>query len=181
MTKKWGTRWLQTSFEVSARRVARHTSRRGFLAVAGRALVGAAALPLFPIDRQNVARAAAPKKSFAAHAQATDDTQCNYWRYCSLDGTLCSCCGGTVTSCPAGSVAPPSAWVGSCINPSDGQTYLVEYRDCCGKSICDRCSCKSTEGDTPIFTPQTNSDIEWCIGTDQMAYHCTISSVLAKL
>ncbi len=182
MTKKWPEGFLHSAFESSARCIARHTSRRGFLAVAGRLLVGAAAFPLLPIDRRNVAEAATPPKgSFAAKAQTTDDTQCNYWRYCSIDGSLCSCCGGGVSTCPPGTISPPTSWVGSCLNPSDGETYLVVYRDCCGKSRCSRCDCTSTEGDMPVYRPQTNQDIIWCFGTDQMLYHCTNAAVLAKV
>ncbi len=175
---------LQGFFESGARRLARHTSRRGFLASAGRMLVAAAAFPLLPIDRQNAVRASTRTRSpngFAARAQDTDATKCNYWRYCSIDGTLCACCGGTADACPPGTVSPPSSWVGSCVNPLDGKTYLVAYRDCCGKSICGRCSCRSSVGDTPVYRPETNQDIVWCFGTDQMLYHCSISSVLAQI
>jgi methylamine dehydrogenase light chain len=184
MKKKWSDILHHATFESGVRRIARQTSRRGFLATAGRWLVAAAAFPLLPIDRTNVARAATPafsKDSFAAHAQTTDEDKCNYWRYCSIDGTLCSCCGGTADSCPAGTVSPPSSWVGSCINPEDGQTYLVAYRDCCGKAVCSRCGCRSTEGDVPVYRPQTNQDIVWCFGTDQMMYHCSISNIVAKI
>lgn len=173
---------LQALFESGARRLARHTSRRGFLAAAGRLLVAAAAFPILPVDRQNVARASTlPRKGFAARAQATDAAKCNYWRYCSIDGTLCACCGGTADACPPGTISPPSSWVGSCLNPLDGKTYLVAYRDCCGKSLCARCSCRSSEGATPVYRPQTNQDIVWCFGTDQMIYHCSISTVLAQV
>lgn len=175
---------LQSLFESGMRRLARTTSRRGFLASAGRVLVAAAAFPILPIDRQNVARAStpgSPKEGFAASAQATDSGKCDYWRYCSIDGTLCACCGGTVDTCPPGTISPPSSWVGSCINPADGKTYLVAYRDCCGKSLCGRCSCRSSEGNTPIYRPQTNQDVVWCFGTGQMAYHCSISTVLAQI
>lgn len=175
---------LEALFESGTRSLARRTSRRGFVATAGRMLVAAAAFPILPIDRQNVARASistGSEQEFAAHAQATDAAKCNYWRYCSIDGTLCSCCGGTADACPPGTVSPPSSWVGSCLNPADGKTYLVAYRDCCGKSICDRCSCRSSAGDTPLYRPPTNQDVVWCFGTDQMVYNCSISTVVAQV
>jgi methylamine dehydrogenase light chain len=176
--------WRDTTLaESGLRRLARLTSRRGFLATFGQFLVGAVAFPLLPVDRQNVVRAATPaasKDGFAAHAQTTDDTQCTYWRYCNIDGSLCSCCGGTLEACPPGTISPPSFWVGSCVNPADGKTYLVSYRDCCGKSLCARCSCRSSEGDAPVYRLATNQDIVWCFGTDQMFYHCSISSILGE-
>jgi methylamine dehydrogenase light chain len=27
-----------------------------------------------------------------------DQASCDYWRYCAIDGFLCSCCGGTVNT-----------------------------------------------------------------------------------
>jgi hypothetical protein len=31
-----------------------------------------------------------------------DRTSCDYWRYCAIDGFLCTCCGGSVNACPPG-------------------------------------------------------------------------------
>jgi len=45
-----------------------------------------------------------------AHKAASEDPQnCEYWKYCAIDGYLCSCCGGSSHSCPArhGDVADP--------------------------------------------------------------------------
>jgi len=80
------------------------TSRRGILSRLGLALVAAPAFPLLPVSR---ARAAKPDRSpeartaFARSAQTADDSKCTYWRYCAIDGVLCSCCGGGIHSCPA--------------------------------------------------------------------------------
>ena len=38
------------------------------------------------------------RQEFVKTAQTTDPTACNYWRYCSSDGYLCQCCGGTCQS-----------------------------------------------------------------------------------
>lgn len=161
-----------------ARFLARRSSRRGFLGRLGAMLVGTAILPLLPLDRRGAGIAQASE--FAKKAQNDDETQCNYWRYCGLGGTLCSCCGGTTSSCPPGTIAPPTAWVGSCINPEDNETYLIVYRDCCGKEICHRCWCASGEGQLPVYRPQAADAIVWCFGTDQMAYHCTHAALIGK-
>jgi methylamine dehydrogenase light chain len=160
------------------RLLARRTSRRGFLARLGAVLVGGYMLPLLPVDRRNVTEAS--EGGFDARAQANDDTQCNYWRYCAIGGTLCTCCGGTISSCPPGTVAPPTGWVGSCLNPKDGETYLIMYRDCCGKEMCTRCRCDSSEGEMPVYRPQTSDAPLWCFGSDQMAYHCTHAALIGK-
>ena len=89
-------------FEKSARSLARHTSRRSLLAALGKILTGAALIPLLPIDRSFRAQAAEPAAGKKAEAKpATDDpNSCDYWKYCAIDGFLCSCCGGTSNSCP---------------------------------------------------------------------------------
>ena len=159
-----------------ARFLARRSSRRSFLAKLGAALVGGVGLPLLPIDRRGVAQA----HDFSSRAQTHDDTQCNYWRYCALGGSLCSCCGGSTSSCPPGTFSPPTGWIGTCINPQDKQTYLVMYRDCCGKAICGRCACLSSEREMPVYRASASDELLWCFGTEEMAYHCTLAALIGK-
>ena len=169
--------------EALSRTTAQHTSRRGFVQRCGAWLLGTAALPLLPVARR--ARAAEPGKArgkfasaFANQAQTKDPTQCNYWRYCSSDGYLCACCGGGPNTCPPGTTPSPTSWVGSCINPDDGKTYLIAYRDCCGQDSCGRCSCLGQEGDMPEYRPQVNNDIVWCFGSTSMVYHCSSAGLV---
>jgi methylamine dehydrogenase light chain len=154
------------------REVASRTSRRGFIAYLGRIVVGAALLPLLPVERVAAARAAAPKANF------NDDTTCDYWKYCAIDGFLCSCCGGGSHDCPPGSVPSPSSWVGTCHNPGDGRDYIVSYRDCCGQNACGRCLCGNTIGEMPLYRPQKNSDLIWCFGAPNMVYHCSTAEIV---
>jgi len=172
---------LDDTVESASRSLARRGSRRGVLGRIGRWMTAGAALPLLPIARGSAAQAQAVAEVFAATAQSDDDTECNYWRYCGIDGSLCSCCGGTPTSCPPGTQASPSAWIGSCINPTDGKTYLVAYRDCCGKDSCGRCSCLGVEGESPAYRPQLNTDIIWCFGSEDMTYHCSAAAVIGEV
>jgi methylamine dehydrogenase light chain len=166
--------------EQLSRTMAQRLGRRSFIARAGAFLVGSM-LPLLPVRRGFGATAAHNRDDFASKAQAKDDTACNYWRYCGIDGALCSCCGGSPSSCPPGTVASPSMWVGSCRNPEDGKTYLVAYRDCCGKDSCSRCLCTSHEGESPTYRPQLNSDIVWCFGSPDMTYHCSSAAVIGEV
>src|SRR5438477_3450314 len=106
--------------EQLTRNLARFTSRRGFLSRFGVALLMAPALPLLPVARSAKA-ADVPKTDFERNAQATDDTKCNYWKYCGSDGVLCSCCGGGHHTCPPGAEPSPISWIGTCINPEDGK------------------------------------------------------------
>jgi methylamine dehydrogenase light chain len=160
--------------EKLTRRVAQRTSRRSFVATVARVAVGGLLLPLLPVDRTG------RREAFAADAQTADATQCNYWRYCAIDGYLCSCCGGGPSTCPAGSTPSPSSWIGSCINPADGKTYLLAYRDCCGKDSCGRCVCLNTEGEMPVYVPQLNNDMVWCFGAPSMVYHCSSAAVIGQ-
>jgi hypothetical protein len=58
------------------------------LARVGGALVAAPA-PLLPVSRAEAAkpdRGPEAKTAFARNAQTKDDTKCDYWRYCAIDG-----------------------------------------------------------------------------------------------
>lgn len=169
-------RWL----ERKARRLARGTSRRSFLAKLGVLLAGGAALPLLPIARAQAgpaARVAKPGEP-PIDTPVGDPANCEYWRHCAIDGFLCSCCGGSQTACPPGSQMSPITWIGTCRNPQDGKDYIISYNDCCGKDFCGRCSCLRNEGDRPVYFPQRSNDINWCMGAESSVYHCSTAIVL---
>jgi methylamine dehydrogenase light chain len=166
------------------RRLAGHTSRRSLLNKLGLALVAAPVFPLLPVSRANAANAArAPEAMtrFAREAQAIDDTQCNYWRYCAIDGFLCTCCGGGVHTCPAGTEPSPVSWVGTCINPTNNKAYLIAYRDCCGKTQCGQCVCDNNDRATQVYQPQTDNNIVWCFGTSNTEYHCSTAALVGPV
>lgn len=152
------------------RRLAERSSRRGFLGRIGTLVVGAGALPLLPVSRALAA---------SGLTEIGDPQSCDYWRYCALGGTLCSCCGGSESSCPPGSERSPITWVGTCKNPADGKDYLISYNDCCGKATCTRCFCHNTERDKPVYFPSKSNDVLWCFGTESHAYHCTVAAVIS--
>lgn len=161
------------------RRLARRVSRRRTLARMGAFLVGASAFPVLPVDRP--ARAAQPANAmtdFTRLAQDKDDTKCDYWRYCAIGGSLCTCCGGGVHSCPPGTAPSTTSWIGTCVNPTDKKAYLISYRDCCGASGCGNCSCHTHDRELPIYRPQSNSSIIWCFGLDSMSYHCSTAALV---
>jgi len=162
-------RWL----ERSSRSLAQKTSRRSFLGRFGRALTGAALLPLLPIDRSARAHAETPA---TAHSQ--DPQSCEYWKYCAIDGFLCSCCGGSSSSCPPGTAPSPITWIGTCHNPGDGRDYIVSYNDCCGKNSCGNCFCDRNEGEKPMYRLSLNNDVNWCMANDNPNYHCSVSVIL---
>lgn len=150
------------------RRLAKTVSRRSVLRALGGFLVGAAAMPVLPV-----------KRGHAAGGAPDDETSCDYWRYCAMDGFICACCGGTARACPPGTEAAPITWVGTCRNASDGRDYIVSYNDCCGKSSCGRCLCNRNEGDRPLYLPANANDYNWCVGSKSGApYHCTISRIM---
>lgn len=162
------------------RLLAGRTSRRSVLARFGGWAAAAPVLPVLPVVRARAADAKAPPPTdFARNAQTKDPTQCNYWRHCAIDGYLCSCCGGGIHTCPPGTSPSPTSWIGTCYNPDDGKSYLIAYRDCCGTDACAQCSCVGTDGDIPVYRPQSNNDIIWCFGAQQsMQYHCSTAALV---
>ena len=163
-------KFLDTFFEQKTRQLAQRSSRRGMLKALGSVLVGSAAIPLLPVAR---ASAAASKP-----AEEGDPNSCDYWRYCSVDGFLCSCCGGTMTTCPPGSTPSAVSWVGTCHNPADGRDYLVSYNDCCGKTSCGRCFCNTNIRERPGYRMGVHNDINWCMANQSSHYHCTVSIIV---
>lgn len=162
-----------------ARQLARRSSRRSVLALTGAALIGTAATPLLPIARAR-AGGARPGEPDPKTPEG-DPEQCQYWRYCGIDGFLAACCGGTHSSCPPGTEMSPITWLGTCRNPLDGRHYVVSYNDCCGKAFCGRCFCARNEGQKPLYDTHRNNDIDWCLGTESIIYNSTVSIVVAQV
>jgi len=173
-------RWFDQWLESRARGVARVSSRRSVLGVLGTAIAGAATLPLLPVARAATHGGVSlvPPQTTGDPNDPGDPSTCEYWRYCGIDGFLCSCCGGTRNACPPGTEMSPLTWVGTCENPADGKRYIISYNDCCGKSSCGRCLCNSNDGDKPVYRPQANNDINWCMGTKSTVYNCSTAVIL---
>lgn len=164
--------WLDRITESSVRNSARRGSRRSFLSTLGLGLIGVGGLVVLPLYR---ASAFAQTRAL----EEGDPNSCDYWRHCAIDGYLCGCCGGSVTTCPPGTVASDITWIGTCHNPTDGRDYIISYNDCCGQSTCGRCSCQRDEGDTPIYRPQTANNLNWCSGSKaDVPYVCSLSVVI---
>ena len=157
-----------------SRGLARRTSRRSVLGLLGGSVVGAATLPVLPVARAD--EHGQPSK--ADIPDDGDDTTCDYWRYCAIDGFLCTCCGGEVNVCPPGTEMSPITWIGTCNNPADGKNYIISYNDCCGKSGCGHCLCNRNEGDRPMYNPPKSNDINWCLGTESTIYHCSTAVII---
>ena len=184
--------WLDDFFERKTREVAQLTSRRNALLKFGKVLIGAGVLfPILPFDRQ-------PQAAPSGHggqpaggqggghgggpsdglSDPNDDTTCDYWRYCALDGFLCTCCGGSISECPAGTEVSKVTWVGTCQNPNDNKAYLISYNDCCGITACARCMCNYNIGERPAYRMGVHNDVNWCMGNKANAYHCTVAVAL---
>jgi len=171
---QWLDRWMSRS----ARQVAKHTSRRHFVSRLGAAVVGAGALPLLPVARGHAAECAESPPQPPQPQEEGDPNTCDYWRHCAIDGFLCGCCGGSVSSCPPGTEVSPVTWIGTCRNPVDNRDYIISYNDCCGKNSCGRCFCNTNEGDRPVYQPAKSNDINWCHGTSNNLYHCSTAVVI---
>ncbi len=173
--------------EKMLRGLASRTSRRGVFGVLGGLLAGAATLPLLPVAR--AAETAAPMdgdpnsgvtpgSSRGNPQDPGDPTKCDYWRYCAIDGSLCSCYGGSVNTCPPGTEMSPVTWIGTCRNPADQRNYIISYNDCCGGAPWGRCACQNNQGDRPVVRPQNNNEVTWCFGTQSQSYTCSTAIIL---
>jgi methylamine dehydrogenase light chain len=179
-----GTTIFDKTAERITRRMAAFSSRRGFLARIGSLLVVSPAVPLLPVARAATPSPKQPSKQsteFARRAQSKDPNKCDYWRFCAIDGTLCGCCGGGLHTCPPGTEPSPITWIGTCVNPDDQRSYVIAYRDCCGKPQCKAdkdCLCEAVDREMPIYRPQLNNDLIWCFGNANAAYTCSTASVV---
>ena len=171
---KKSTNLLDKLAERASRGLAQSTSRRSLFGLLGAGIVGMSSIPLLPMARAESAEQ--PRKSDLL--ESGDDQACDYWRYCSIDGFLCTCCGGSVNTCPPGTEMSPITWIGTCKHPEDGKSYIVSYNDCCGKSGCGNCLCNTNEGDRPMYVPAKSNDINWCLGTQSSVYHCSTAIVV---
>ena len=159
-----------------SRSLAKGVSRRSLVRALGALLIGGASMPLLPVARGQHAQNA---RNAASAPDDGDSTSCDYWRYCAIDGFLCSCCGGSVTTCPPGTEPAPITWVGTCRHASDGKDYIIAYNDCCGKGACGRCLCARNERDKPTYVPYLANDYNWCVGSSSnIPYHCTVSRIV---
>ncbi len=165
-------RWVARA----ARDLARRTSRRSFLTRLGVLLVGGATLPLLPVARAEPRAQAAGEPD--PNTPLGDPKDCEYWRYCAIDGFLSSCCGGTHNACPPGTEMSMTTWIGTCRNPTDGKDYVISYNDCCGKDLCGRCTCMRHEGDRPVYYATRSNDINWCMGKVGVIYNSTVAVVI---
>ena len=174
-------RWFDQWMERRARGVAQRSSRRGFMGLLATSLAGAASIPLLPVARaasHGGGPSEVPPQTTGNPEDPGDPSTCEYWRYCGIDGFLCSCCGGSRNACPPGTEMSPLTWIGTCENPADGKRYVISYNDCCGKSSCGRCLCNRNDGDKPVYRPQSNNDINWCMGTKSTVYNCSTAVIL---
>ncbi len=168
---------LDRFFSKHTRQLARYTSRRSFLNKLGLLFVGTTTLPLLPMARAYASPQGVQGEPDPNTPQG-DIYDCNYWRYCAIDGFIASCCGGTAHSCPPGTEMSPVSWIGTCLNPADNKHYIVSYNDCCGKTTCQRCFCQRNEGDKPVYYPSKSNDIDWCMGQAGVVYNSTVSVVI---
>ncbi len=179
MSKSRFDRWS----ERMTRTLAGYTSRRGFISRLGMALAAAPVLPLLPVGRAAAQpEASSPQTDFERYAQTKDDTKCNYWKYCASDGVLCSCCGGGSHTCPPGAEPSPISWIGTCLNPDDKRSYIIAYRDCCGKPACTagkECWCDGEDRELPVYRSPLNNDIIWCFGNASATYHCSTAALVS--
>ncbi len=113
-----------------------------------------------------------------------DPAECEYWRWCNMDGTSCAACnGGGVTTCAPGSKPGAEFWVGCCTNPDTGKTYLIAYYDCCGAPSCSNAFCGEPDMQAIMYNPVSGSydqEIIWCVSDESQSYTCTMAPIIGE-
>lgn len=200
-------RWLAGEGGSRTSRFARYlsekTSRRSAMSrIAGwtMGLTGVAMLGSLPFSRNQASAAPADTDAPAGGADGVevfgdgddliptydgkDPTECNYWRWCNMDGRPCpSCAGGGISTCAPGSKPGAEYWVGCCTNPDDGKTYLIAYYDCCGAPRCSTNYCGEPDAQAIMYNPVSGSfdqEIIWCISDESQSYTCTLAPIVGE-
>lgn len=174
----------------SGRRLSEQVSRRSVISRIGRWTMGASGVALvssLPVSRALAApepeTPAAPEPLVPVY-DGKNPAECEYWRWCSMDGTACAACnGGGVTTCAPGSKPGAEFWVGCCTNPDDGKTYLIAYYDCCGAPSCSQSFCGEPDMQATMYNPVSGSydqEIIWCVSDESQAYTCTMAPIIGK-
>lgn len=175
-------KWMDRIAETLAEFAARNVSPRGGLAWIGCTAAGVRIITHLPVDRRSSqshlhlfgkkrdtsggagrgARIPEGGPNFPPlpnpHGDDLRDVQvsCSDSKYCWIHGRPCACCGGSDTTCPAGTTKG-SFWSYCCGN------RLIFYYDCCGAVNC------------PANCPfcQNSSEPNWCGGAGGNRYVCT--------
>jgi len=137
--------------------------------------------PASGAGRHAVGNANTAESEHGGTGSSDDDTTCEYWRYCALDGFLCTCCGGSISPCPPGTEVSKVIWIGTCQNPHENKACLMSYNDCCGVTACARCLCNYNQGERPAYRMGLHNDLHWCMSNKANAYHRTVAVGVAEL
>lgn len=162
---------IDEKFNALSVALASNIGRRSFLGKLGKALFAFGtlnALPLLPVDR------IVPGVSTDSSAQAAenacencdcpngptdknnDPSSCKYWKYARLNGFPCNRCGGSISTCPAGTIAA-GCWKET-VRDCDGNMVDVLYQDCCVDKRTEESSPAKPPGCTRCGLP----GIQWC-------------------
>lgn len=166
------------------RRLSERVSRRSMISRIGRwtlGVSGVAVVGSLPVARAGADSATSPTAMLPDYV-GKNPAECDYWRWCNMDGTPCaSCQGGGVTTCAPGSKPGAEFWVGCCTNPADNKTYLIAYYDCCGAPGCSTTYCGEPDAQTTMYNPVAGSfdqEIIWCVSDESQSYTCTMAPVI---
>ncbi|QNG21165.1 amine dehydrogenase [Rhodococcus triatomae] len=175
----------------ATRRMSERVSRRSMISRIGRWTMGVSGVALIsslPVTRSAFAQET-PAPEGGGEPQLLDfdghdPAECEYWRWCNMDGTSCAACnGGGVTTCAPGSKPGAEFWVGCCTDPDDGKTYLIAYYDCCGAPSCSNAFCGEPDTQAIMYNPVSGSydqEIIWCVSDESQSYTCTMAPIIGE-
>ncbi len=112
-----------------------------------------------------------------------DPAECEYWRWCNMDGTSCAACnGGGVTTCAPGS--KPGASSGSLLHQprhrKDLSDRLLRLLWC---TVVLQCVLRGTRHAGDHVQPGLRSydqEIIWCVSDESQSYTCTMAPIIGE-
>ena len=164
-------KWLDGIIENRSRDVARLSSRRGFLGALGAVVAGAGAVPLLPVARASTSAVDDVPAQATGHPPRTRVIRPPASTGATAASTVSCAAVAAARRTPARPARKcrPSPGSAPAATPPTAGTTSSPTTTAAARAVRPRCLCNRNEDDKPVYRPQANNDINWCMGTQSTA------------